>query len=93
MHDANPAGIARKILLLWKNRRVTKSREGRPGIPRSGRDRFHPVTLQSLWGSNHQTGTLAMRDASAFAAAPCLTIVRPQGLIRDGVETIPTMIR
>ena len=44
--------------------------------PRSGRDRFHPVTLPSLWVSNHQTGTLAMRDASAFARTPVGSFVR-----------------
>ena len=57
-----------------------------------GRDRFHPVTLQSLWGESGLTGTLAMRDASVFATAPVLAARSPQGLIRDGVETVPTAI-
>ena len=70
---------------------VARFDHGRPSLPRSGRDRFHPVTDQSLERENLLTGTLATRTHQHCHSFR--VVVRwSRGLITDGVEAIPTTI-
>ena len=59
------------------------------GHPIHGRDRFHPVRDQSPKRDNVEAGR-ETTDASAFAIRARMLLRPPQGLITDGVETIPT---